>query len=75
MDNFGRKQTVTPERGIIDCFARRTDSIFEQANTLQHGIRNLRRTRHLLLPRLLSGQVELVSVSANGASSNQPQRS
>ena len=35
-------------------------------------IQNLRRTRDLLLPRLLSGQVELASVSAHGATSNQP---
>jgi hypothetical protein len=35
-------------------------------------IQNLRRTRDLLLRRLLSWQVELASVSANGALSNQP---
>jgi hypothetical protein len=35
-------------------------------------IQNLRQTRDLLLPRLLSGQVELASASANGATSNQP---
>jgi hypothetical protein len=35
-------------------------------------IQSLRRTRELLLPRLLAGQVELASVSANGALSNQP---
>ncbi len=40
--------------------------------TLEAQIQNLRRTRDLLLPRLLSGQVELASVSANGAPSNQP---
>ena len=31
--------------------------------TLQHQIQNPRRTRDLLLPRLLSGQVELASSS------------
>ena len=35
-------------------------------------IQNHRRTRDLLLPRLLSGQVAVASVSANGALSNQP---
>ena len=38
----------------------------------QRQIQDLRRTRDLLLLRPLSGQVELASVSANGASSNQP---
>jgi hypothetical protein len=40
------------------------------AITLTTQIQNLRQTRDLLLPRLLSGQVELAS--ANGAFSNQP---
>jgi type I restriction enzyme S subunit len=31
----------------------------EQIHTLQRQIQNLRQTRDLLLPRLLSGQVEL----------------
>ena len=72
MDNFRRMETVKPEREIIDRFARRTDAIFEQVNTLQRQIQKLRRTRHLLPPRLLSGQVALASDSAKGASSNQP---
>ena len=40
--------------------------------SLASRIQNLRRTRYLPLPRLLSGQVALACVSANGASSNQP---
>ncbi len=31
----------------------------DQRHTLQHKIQNLRRTRDLLLPRLLSGQVDI----------------
>jgi type I restriction enzyme S subunit len=31
----------------------------EQIHTLQTKIQNLRRTRDLLLPRLLSGQIEV----------------
>ena len=34
------------------------------ARTLQRQIQNLRRTRDLLLPRLLSGQVELETEAA-----------
>ena len=33
-------------------------------NTLQRQIQNFRRTRDLLLPRLLSGQVELKTEAA-----------
>ena len=44
----------------------------EQIIKLKRQIQNLRRTRDLLLPRLLSRQVALASVSANGATSNQP---
>jgi len=34
-------------------------AFFEQLNTLQRKIQNLRRTRDLPLPQLLSGQVSL----------------
>ncbi len=40
--------------------------------TLEAQVHCFRRTRDLLLPRLLSSQSELASASANGASSNQP---
>jgi type I restriction enzyme, S subunit len=36
-------------------------AIFEQAWALDSQIHNLRRTRDLLLPRLLSGQVEMAT--------------
>ena len=45
-------------------FAREVDAMFGQVNTLQRQIQNLRRTRDLLLPRLLSGQVELKTKAA-----------
>jgi len=32
--------------------------MFSQLHTLQRQVQNLRRTRDLLLPRLLSGQIE-----------------
>jgi type I restriction enzyme S subunit len=44
----------------------------EQIHTLQHQIQNLRRTRDLLLPRLLSGQIDveaLPDLSAEGQGS------
>jgi len=35
------------------------DPVFEQVNTLLRQVQNLRRTRDLLLPRLLSGQLDV----------------
>ncbi len=59
VDTFRRMEVVKPAREIVARFAKKTDAIFEQVNTLQRQIQNLRRTRDLLLPRLLSGQVSL----------------
>jgi type I restriction enzyme, S subunit len=59
VDTFRRMNVVAPALDIVARFAKKTDSIFEQVNTLQRQIQNLRRTRDLLLPRLLSGQIEV----------------
>ena len=59
VDTFRRMEVVKPAREIAARFAKKTDAIFEQVNTLQRQIQNLRRTRDLLLPRLLSGQVNV----------------
>jgi type I restriction enzyme S subunit len=59
VDTFRRMQVVKPPRDLIARFARQTDAIFEQVNNLERQTANLRRTRDLLLPRLLSRQVEL----------------
>ena len=48
------------------------EPMHQQLITLTKRVTNLRQTRDLLLPRLLSGQVELAVVSANGATSYQP---
>jgi len=45
-------------------FGSATIPMAEQIHTLQRQIQNLRRTRDLLLPRLLSGQVELKTQAA-----------
>jgi type I restriction enzyme S subunit len=59
VDTFRRMEVVKATRDIVARFAKKTDGIFEQVNTLQRQIQNLRRTRDLLLPRLLLGQVKL----------------
>ena len=59
VDTFRRMQVVKPRREVVAQFAHQIDAVFEQVNTLQSQIQNLRDTRDLLLPRLLSGQLEL----------------
>ena len=59
VDTFRRMEVVKPSIVIISCFARQTDPIFEQVNTLQCQIQNLRQTRDLLLPRLLTGELNI----------------
>jgi type I restriction enzyme S subunit len=59
VDTFRRMEVVKPTRDIVALFAKGTDPIFEQVNTLQRQIQNLRHARDLLLPRLLSGLIKL----------------
>lgn len=59
VDTFRRMQVARPPRTLIAAFSRNLDAVFEQVNTLQRQIKNLRRTRDLLLPRLLSGQIDV----------------
>ena len=50
---------VVPARGIQQRFQQIAGSMHAQARTLTTKITNLRRTRDLLLPRLLSGQIDV----------------
>jgi type I restriction enzyme S subunit len=50
---------VKPPHDLVARFTRQTDAIFEQINNLERQTANLRQTRDLLLPRLLSGQLNL----------------
>ena len=61
---LGRNQAYTleilvPPDSLLKQFCELAESFEWQASTLQRQIQNLRRTRDLLLPRLLSGQVNL----------------
>jgi type I restriction enzyme S subunit len=55
---------VVPSRQVLDSFDNEVVPIFEQVRMLQQQIQNLRRTRDLLLPRLLSGQIALEELEA-----------
>jgi type I restriction enzyme S subunit len=62
VDTFRRMRVVKPPLNLIIAFTQKIDAIFEQVNNLQRQTQNLRRTRDLLLPRLLSGQLDVGAV-------------
>lgn len=55
---------LVPQREILQSFGHKVEPIFAQLKTLQQQIANLRRTRDLLLPRLLSGQIDVEAIAA-----------
>lgn len=57
---FEKAELLIPSSALLERFGDATIAMVEQAHTLQRQTANLRRTRDLLLPRLLSGQVSLV---------------
>jgi type I restriction enzyme S subunit len=56
---FEAMKIVAPSTEVLAEYHRLARSMFEEILVLSRQIQNLRRTRDLLLPRLLSGQVEL----------------
>ena len=56
---FKKADLLIPPAPLLKQFGDATSPMAEEIHTLQRQIQNLRRTRDLLLPRLLSGQVEL----------------
>ena len=50
---------VLPDKSLLADFASTAEPIYEMAHGLGLKITNLRRTRDLLLPRLMSGQIDL----------------
>jgi type I restriction enzyme S subunit len=52
-------QIIWPTEKILDKASRILEPMAEQIITLKRQIQNLRRTRDLLLPRLLSGQIDI----------------
>jgi type I restriction enzyme, S subunit len=51
-------ECLKPAEELVRRFSEQTAPFFDGILTLQRQIQNLRRTRDLLLPRLLSGQIE-----------------
>jgi type I restriction enzyme S subunit len=55
---FEKADLLVPLAPLLKMFGDATIPMAQQIHALQHQIQNLRRTRDLLLPRLLSGQIE-----------------
>jgi type I restriction enzyme, S subunit len=58
---FAAKTLVIPPADVCACFGDFAAPLARQALNLERAIENLRRTRDLLLPRLLSGQIDLAN--------------
>jgi type I restriction enzyme, S subunit len=56
---FEKADLLVPSESLLMHFADATIPTAEQIHILQRQIRNLRRTRDLLLPRLMSGQIDV----------------
>ena len=67
---FEKAELVIPPAPLLKKFGDATIPMAEEIHTLQRQIQNLRRTRDLLLPRLLSGQVALDGAEAIRQSSD-----
>ena len=58
-ETFEKADLLIPTPDLLKQFGDATIPLAEQIHTLQHQIANLRRTRDLLLPKLISGEVEV----------------
>ena len=61
---FEKAELLIPPPALLEHFGEATIAMAEQAHTLQRQTANLRRTRDLLLPRLISGTVHLLPEEA-----------
>ena len=61
---FEKADVLIPSASLLKTFGDVTIPMAEEIHALQRQIQNLRRTRDLLLPRLLSGYVALRSTNS-----------
>lgn len=64
INTFGQHEVLVPTAGVQAEFQKRAAPLRILVETLSERIDNLRRTRDLLLPRLLSGQIALDELEA-----------
>jgi len=62
-DDFEKAQLLVPSPAVLTSFGNATEAMFLLIHVLQQQNRNLRAQRDLLLPKLISGEID-VSASA-----------
>jgi type I restriction enzyme S subunit len=65
IENLNYVKGIAPSRRVVERFCEVVMPLYEQVDLLIKKNANLRRTRDLLLPRLLSGQITIPKVEAN----------
>jgi type I restriction enzyme S subunit len=63
--NLNRIPIIVPTEPLLEQFNSLTRNLFAQVETLKRQNANLRRTRDLLLPRLVSGEVDVSGLDIN----------
>jgi type I restriction enzyme S subunit len=63
---FEKAEMLIPPVALLEQFAKSTKPVSELIHTLQRKIQNLRRTRDLLLPRLMSGELAVKTEQDEG---------
>lgn len=58
-NNFASMKFILPEISLCNNFNKIADNIFDKVDNLQQQIANLTQQRDLLLPRLMSGKIEV----------------
>jgi|GEM_PF-125160 len=69
---FEKAELLIPSAALLKKFGDATIPMAEEIHTLQLKIQNLRLTRDLLLPRLLSGQLDLSGAEEDGPAQGAP---
>lgn len=59
IDTFRRMRTIAPSPEVIATFADVAEPIMQMIHNLQDAVSNIKATRNLLLPRLVSGEVDV----------------
>jgi type I restriction enzyme S subunit len=63
IENLNYVKAIVPTKPLVEKCCAIVTPIYEQVDSLFQQIQNLRRTRDLLLPRLLSGQIDVEAMN------------
>lgn len=58
-EDFEKAQLLLPRAGLLEQFAQMVEPLFEFRENLRQQNTNLRATRDLLLPKLVSGEIDV----------------